>query len=292
MDLESAMRKLLCLGAFLILLIPHPAKCDETNDYLKHLNKIAPNLLAIDYQLLGGDKNDGTPFAGHCDTGCTRLIQAIESGRFSFIRPVIYTNSVAIFYKALISDTACKDLGVLSYVDSLDGPAGWSTDDSDLGFYRPTRGFAIYKLPFPYDDILILRGEDYVSSGVKAHDENSIDMNVKPRDIPTTQVGATLGRREGSFVEVTSKACTPLNNYFLLEKSIRYNQKTQKYFYDNNSWFANLILYEDKIYYLDAEIEYPIPTAGPKYIKFHIDMEDITRQDIPPTLLFFVPKEQ
>jgi hypothetical protein len=117
-------------------------------------------------------------------------------------------------------------------------------------------------------------------------------MNVKASDMPTTEVGATLGPGEGSFVEVSSSDCMSLNATFFMFKSVRYNNKSNKLVYDNNSWFANPIIYENKVYFLNAHVDYPSADVAIKFTEYYIRIVDVPKQDVPPTDLFFVPKGQ
>ena len=267
------MRKFVYLGIFLILLAPLRAQCNETDDYMVHLRQVAEHILHEKYELLGGTKTDGTPVAGICDSGCSSLIGSIETNQFMFIAPLIYTNSASDFAKILNSSTNCRNLGVLSYVESIAGP-GSSFDEQNLDFFRPTDGFAIYKLPAPNDKILLLRAEDYIDSGRPAADRSSIDIDVKVSDFLRKSIVVSLPSQQGRFIEVSADNCRPINGGTLIEKSIGY-AKGGLAFYYRDSWLSNPIIYGQKIYFLDASVSYPIPNTPQNFTEYDLTLQQV-----------------
>jgi len=250
---------------------------------MQHVREVAPHLLNVRYELNGGVTKAGMNVPGNCDVGCKRLIKNLESGRFSLIAPIIYTNSAYTFYKALISSTSCRNLGILSYVDSVEG-MGYATEEPDLDFYRPTQGFAIYRLPFPNQNILILRAEDYVDSRESADTKASLDVDVQPGNLQN--VSNKNFTRKGEFLELSSKNCASIGRVIYIDKSSSYNVNGATDVYEDNSWLSNPIMYQNQIYILNALVYYPDPLRHQPYTEYSVKMTNIANVSAP-RLVFF-----
>jgi len=186
-----------------------------------------------------------------------KSLEDIENEQFQFIYPSIWTNSAVSFLAFLKLHTNCKDLSALSTVFLVGLGSTEDISDWQYDFFRPTHGFAVYFLPKPNDQIMLLSGEDYVDSGSQASGRGDLDYDVEPEDLSAYQGDVIDSLHQGALIPVSIQTCLPLGTGFYFQKSVKYSSSGSVY--DDASWFVSPIIYGQKVYFLNAWKNYKNP---------------------------------
>jgi len=175
----------------------------------------------------------------------------IEKRRFTFVRPLIVTDSGPEFLNALKKTTACQNLGVLSLVRPINGD-GSDPDSETYDFIRPTYGYAIYEITTSFGKDYLIRAEGYADSGVEADNRSSLDNYSQPTR-PLASEPTVENPLAGVFIDVKSMDCRVYGQRVAFSKSIVYEKPTDiRKEIDNQTWFVSPIEFRNNLFVLNA----------------------------------------